>query len=57
MGVVQIALEELQLGKEQLVGWYKLFNSDSLNGNSNVSQQVGSQQPLRKESEISSVTQ
>jgi hypothetical protein len=44
MGVVQIALEELHLGKEQFIGWYKLFNSDSLNS-------------LRKESggEVSSV--
>uniref|UniRef100_A0A1I8AWM5 Regulating synaptic membrane exocytosis protein 2 n=1 Tax=Meloidogyne hapla TaxID=6305 RepID=A0A1I8AWM5_MELHA len=46
MGVIQIALEELQSGKDLIVGWYKLFNSDSLNGSCQ-------QQPLRKTSEVS----
>uniref|UniRef100_A0A915MN05 Uncharacterized protein n=1 Tax=Meloidogyne javanica TaxID=6303 RepID=A0A915MN05_MELJA len=50
MGVIQIALEELQLGGggNNIVGWYKLFDSDSLNGTS------CQQQPVRKESGVSS---
>lgn len=50
MGVIQIALEELQLGGggNNIVGWYKLFDSDSLNGAS------CQQQPVRKESGVSS---
>nr|CAD2159614.1 unnamed protein product [Meloidogyne enterolobii] len=49
MGVIQIALEELQLGGGNIVGWYKLFDSDSLNGAS-----CQQQQPVRKESGVSS---
>ncbi|KAL3103180.1 hypothetical protein niasHS_002366 [Heterodera schachtii] len=38
LGVAQIALDELQLNKEPLLGWFKLFPSSSLNG--------GAQPPL-----------
>ena len=62
MGVAQIALDELQLGRDQLDGWFKLFHSASLNGSAqppgstnggNGGNGNGGGGPSRKESEVS----
>uniref|UniRef100_A0A9J2PJ75 C2 domain-containing protein n=2 Tax=Ascaris TaxID=6251 RepID=A0A9J2PJ75_ASCLU len=45
MGVAQIRLDDLELGPEPLIGWYKLYHSSSLAGTG----------PIRKDSESSLV--
>ncbi|VDM50545.1 unnamed protein product [Toxocara canis] len=45
MGVAQIRLDDLELGPEPLIGWYKLYHSSSLAGTG----------PIRKDSETSLV--
>uniref|UniRef100_A0A914ZDY2 Rab-3-interacting molecule unc-10 n=1 Tax=Parascaris univalens TaxID=6257 RepID=A0A914ZDY2_PARUN len=45
MGVAQIRLDDLELGPEPLIGWYKLYHSSSLAGTG----------PMRKDSESSLV--
>lgn len=50
LGVAQLALDELQLSREPVLGWYKLFQSSSLNGGVQPPQQ---QPPTRKDSETS----
>lgn len=43
MGISQIRLEDLELGSQPLIGWYKLFHSSSLAGTG----------PVRKDSDVS----
>lgn len=43
MGIAQIRLDDLELGPQPLIGWYKLFHSSSLAGTG----------PVRKDSEVS----
>lgn len=45
MGISQIRLEDLELGSQPLIGWYKLFHSSSLAGTG----------PVRKDSDVSVV--
>ncbi|CAD6189336.1 unnamed protein product [Caenorhabditis auriculariae] len=47
MGIAQIRLDDLELGPQPLIGWYKLFHSSSLAGTG----------PVRKDSEVSLVAQ
>lgn len=56
LGVAQVALDELQLGREPIAGWFKLFHSASLNGSapppgSGTAAMGGSGGPSRKDSE------
>ncbi|CAI2357418.1 unnamed protein product [Caenorhabditis sp. 36 PRJEB53466] len=43
MGISQIRLQDLELGPQPLIGWYKLFHSSSLAGTG----------PVRKDSDVS----
>ncbi|CAB3401014.1 unnamed protein product [Caenorhabditis bovis] len=43
MGIAQIRLDDLELGAQPLIGWYKLFHSSSLAGTG----------PVRKDSDVS----
>lgn len=43
MGIAQIRLDDLELGSEPMIGWYKLYHSSSLAGTG----------PVRKDSDTS----